>query len=277
MMIGARFHSRALFAAALVVLIATNLLVLGGVAVNRSGTPSSRLTLTERELGLGHRVPAENSGLSLHLSWRILPRIKGEEIAGHWGPPDWFDADKLTDLGYDVAELIRLKESGKYSWDTLSKEVYIVLELEGAPYREALRRAQLNVDGAAESELEAARRRLQRERKQMSRLFAIDAGLDPTALRRRYGDRQRYLIAKGLVVPSCSSAEGKLTLSGRIRRLSVEQIHVPLDRRRVFDLLPSGYEGEADAVRGPRYQVTLAYGKRFEPWIAAGAPLDEAP
>jgi hypothetical protein len=277
MKIGAQFYSRVLFVVALILLIAVNALVLGGVAVNRSGAPDSRLTLSEREVGLAYRRIRENSGLSLRLSWRILPRDEKQAYTGHWGSPAWFDSDKLTALGYDVAELLRLEESGKYFWDTLSREVYIVLELGGAPYREALRRAQLKVDATPESELDAAKRKLQREQRQMSRLFAIDAGLDPIDLRQRYGDRQRYLIAKGQVVPSFLTRKKKRVVTGRIRKLSIEKIYVPLKWHQVFESLPPKNDWKADRIGGPRYQVRLAYGQRFEPWIETVAPLDEAP
>lgn len=277
MKIGAKFYSRGLFVVALILLIAANALVLGGVSANRSGAPESLLTLSEREVGLAYRRFRENSGLSLRLSWRILPRDEKEAYTGPWASPAWFDADKLTALGYDVAELLRLEESGKYFWDSLSKEVYIVLELGGEPYREALRRAQIQFDADAERDVEAAKWKLQREQNQMSRLFAIDVGLDPSALRQRYGGRQRYLIAKGQVVPNFASHKKKRVVSGRIRRLSIEKIYVPLKWHRVFDSLPPKNDWKTNKIGGPRYQVRLAYGQRFEPWIEAVAPLDEAP
>jgi hypothetical protein len=277
MKLDAKFQSRALFAVALILVVAANAIVLGMVAVNRSGAPQSRLALSEREVGLAYRRIRENSGRSLHLSWRILPRDEKEAYTGPWGTPAWFDADKLTELGYEVANLLRLEESGKYRWDTLSKEVYIVLELGGAPYREALRRAQLIYDAESERDLDAAKRKLQREQKQMSRLFAIDAGLDPADLRRRYGDRQRYLIAKGQVVPSFSTHKKKRDVAGRIRKLSIERIYLPLKWHRVFDALPPKNDWKTNEIGGPRYQVRLAFGKRFEPWIEAVAPLDEVP
>jgi hypothetical protein len=276
MKIGALSRSRVLFAVALLLLIAVNALVLGGVAVNRSGAPESQLTLTEREAGLAYRRFRENSGRSLQLSWRVLPRDEKEAYTGPWSSPAWFDADKLAALGYDVAELLRLEKSGKYYWDTLSKEVYIVLELGGAPYREALRRAQLIYDADRGGDLDAAKRRLQREHKQMSRLFAIDAGLDPTELRRQYRDRQRYLIAKGQVVPSFATDQKQTVVTGLIRRLSTERIYVPHKWHRLFDALPPKDNWKTGGIGGPRYQVRLAYGQRFEPWIETVAPLDRA-
>jgi hypothetical protein len=274
MKIGAKFNSHVLFVVALILLIAANALVLGGVSANRSGAPGSRLTLSEREMGLAYRRFRENSGLSLRLSWRILPRDEKEAYTGPWVSPAWFDADKLTALGYDVAQLLRLEESGKYFWDSLSKEVYIVLELGGAPYREALRRAQIQFDADAERDLDAAKRKLQREQNQMSRLFAIDAGSDPLELRQRYGDRQQYLIAKGQVVPSFSTHKKKRVVTGRIRKLSIEKIYVPLKWHQVFESLPPRNDWKTNKITGPRYQVRLAYGQRFEPWIEAVAPLD---
>jgi hypothetical protein len=272
MNLGAFLKNRALFMAAFALLMGVNLWVLAGVAANRSDPPEARLTLTERELGLRYGSRRENSGLSLQLSWRILPRIDGPSRVGNWGSPEWFDQKKLAELGYDLEALGRLRESGNYYRQSQSTEAYIVLQLGGAPYREALRRAQLKHEGSPEGDAQAAKQRLEREREQLSRLFAIDAGLDPAALRRRYGDRQRFLIAKGQIEPRFSAVEERVEVSGRIRRLSIETLHVPLKLARVFESPSSNGDGRLAKDGGRRYQVELAYGKRFEPWIVSVQP-----
>jgi hypothetical protein len=275
MTIGTKLYSRGLFVVAFLVLIATNALVLKRVAANRSGTPESQLTLTERELGLGYRVFEENSGLSLHLSWRTVSRDE-RDSHGYWRSPEWFDARKLAALGFNLE---RFEGDGGYNpqyKEAIPKEVYLVLELGGAPYQASVWRAQTRLDTAAPDDREDRERELGRERRESSRLFAIDAGLDPLTLREAYGDRQRYLIARGLVEPRNVSYEEKKEVGGYIKKLSIEKVHVPLELRPFFEGLPARTSYDKDLIRTPRYQVTLAYGKRFEPWIVAVKSMDEA-
>jgi hypothetical protein len=274
MKIGASFYSRALFAVALVVLIATNVFVLVGVSANRSGPQESRLTLSERELGLSYRVNKENSGLSLNLSWRTLPR-KRDDNYSYWRSPGWFDRQKLVELGFNVEGLSGPGGDDVYAKMPIPKEVYIVLELEGAAYRESLQRAQTRYDAAAPDELDEKKRKLRFERWDNSRLFAIDAGLDPMDLRKVYGDRKRFLIAKGVVAPRNIYAEDKEDVGGYIKRLSIEKIHVPLKLRTFFDGLPAKVASGKDEIIGPRYQAELAYGSRFEPWIVSVESFDD--
>lgn len=288
MKIGSSFYSRALFAVALVVLIATNVFVLASVSTNRSGTPEAQLTLSERELSIPYWISAENSGLGLRLQWRALPREVNDDGYSNWRSPLWLDAEKLASLGFDVDRYLSDEAEGVDTKQPIPKEVYIVLELDGTPYREALQRAQLTfAEKVAEmgpnradvnqgQKLERAEEELLRAKKEKSRLFAVDAGLDPVDLRGRHGDRQRFIIAKGLVQPSVTSYPKKHAVVGYIKKLSIEKIHVPLKLRPFFENLQAAdlNTTNRDAIRGPRYQVKLAYGHRFEPWIVSVEALD---
>jgi hypothetical protein len=60
--------SRALFLLGFFMIVATNIVVLSGVASNRSGNPESEVILTERELQLPYKIHEENSGLTLSTS-----------------------------------------------------------------------------------------------------------------------------------------------------------------------------------------------------------------
>jgi hypothetical protein len=287
MKIGARFFSRALFAAAFLLLVATNTFVLYGVASNRSGPGEARLVLSERELGLPSWVHDADSGLALHLAWRALPSDDGDSQYPNWRSPHWLDRQKLLALGFEMDPHRANDENGGAQHKrAVSKEVYIVLELDGPSYKEMLRRAEMAVDAASgqytegsmdeaqRKDLEHAEADLERERREKTRLFAIDAALDPVALRARYGDRGRFIIARGRVKPTYTQYGRSQKVVGSIERLSVTKIHVPRDMRAFFEALPPTLDGGM-AAKAPRYQVELAYGSRHEPWIVSVSPTAE--
>jgi uncharacterized protein DUF4824 len=171
-------------------------------------------------------------------------------------------------LGFDVATVRRRVNRQS------SKEVLLVMELDGPAYREALERTRrytaheqtLLEANAGSKEFEEraknARRILESEERENSRLFAVDAGLDATALRAQYPDRAHYAIVRGQVQPMVFGSDKAARLRGYVERLSVSQINVPLQFRRVF-------ERESRPEQTLRFEVTIAYGKRFEPWIVA--------
>jgi hypothetical protein len=271
-------------------ILAANAVALGGAAWNRSGDPESTLRLSERELRVvGEPVlDRENSGMALRLRWRTLPRRAGPEDEFHGlgyaygGPPKWLDGSKLAELGFDTA---RKRVPGGREHDAIpAKEVFLVLELDGAAYQAALERArqdsqrakaaQAGKAGARDPEGESKRaaERLRREESTSSRLFVIDAGLDAGALRARYPDRARHSIVRGQVRPywdTQSDATGALV--GQVVGPSVGKINVPLEFQ---PLLANAGEralrGEEDA-QPPRREITVAFGRRLEPWITAVA------
>jgi len=123
----------------------TNAAVLGSVWYNRSGTPDSTLTLTERELGSSYSYwqGGENSGLDLNLSWRMeQPRPLGNAPASvYFGAEgDWLDAAKLTELGIKVHERSPSTGTGAAFSSSLPADVLLVLEMDGAAYRRTLER-----------------------------------------------------------------------------------------------------------------------------------------
>lgn len=274
--------SRGLFMLGFLLLAATNGVVLFGVASNRSGEPEALLTLTERELDLSYHVYEDNSGLALRLSWRALGL---ENLSGYsgWRNPRWLNTQKLEELGFKVVD--DRDRHGRAGYDrVLPKEVFIVLELGGEPYRKALKRA-VKVyerekdmipdtldDKGVGARMEQAERRLERERFEATRLFAIDAGLDAGALRRKYKDQRRYIITKGLVKPGYRHGSSTEEGLGYILRLSVEEIHVPLEHKQIFTSIPGEYGSRKSKMESLRYEVRLAYGQRLEPWIVSVKP-----
>ena len=91
-----------------------------------------------------------------------------------------------------------------------------------------------------------------------SRLFVIDAGIDLLKLRATYPDRTRYAIVHGLIRPSTMREKHETRIGGYISELGVEHINVPLNYRQIFDTAAP-------------YEVTVAFGKRLEPWITGAS------
>ena len=279
--------SRGLFVIGFVILVATNIVVLSGVASNRSGNPEAQITLSERELQLPYRVYEENSGLTLRLAWRTLGKNEDDNNYSDWRSPAWFSAEKLKELGFIIDNYLSSKDSVNFYKQPIPKEVFIVLENNGEPYREALRRAEVafekekglfklnSGDKKLRDNLKNAEKRLERERITESRLFAIDAGLDPKKLREKYNDRTRFIVTKGLVKPRYDYGNKKKDVIGYITKLSMESILVPLKHRQMFDAVPVKDKSKQNEIRRPRYKVELAYGSRLEPWFVSVRQMDD--
>jgi hypothetical protein len=267
---------RLLPAAGLALIVLTNAVALGGVAWNRSGEPDSHLALDERELGMSWRSArpdSENSGLSLDLRWRCLPAPmpRRHGIANYDSDaPAWLDATKMGELGFDVhaSELAPPFDRSPRRREHLAREVWLVLELDGPAYRQALAERAKEAEAAASQPAPTASERMpQRAPEDVedhgSRLFAIDAGLDRDALRARHADRTKVAIVRARVSPRLDR-DGAID-SGRIDALSIEQVNVPLRLRPVFD----GLETEGYTSRPHhRFEATVDFGRRAEPWMA---------
>lgn len=271
-------RTRALLAGSgLIVLV--NALILAGAAYNRSGEADSRLQLSERELSPTYGRSwslHENDHASLGLVWRILP-AQDKEFADYpgvhnfGGTPAWFDENKLQALGLQLPAATGSEQNWR---GHRQREVILVLEYDGPTYQQALTRAR--AAHAEENRLlaanpdkkefvqrsQTAQKRLESEENENSRLFVIDAGLDAAALRARYAERDRYLLARGRVSAYLqpSADPSRPTRQGSIDRLSIQEISVPVE-------LQPALRAQPDRNNRPRFQATLAVGKRLEPWL----------
>jgi hypothetical protein len=267
--------SRTLLAGSALILL-TNAVVLFGVSSNRDDTPESQLKLTQRELQISTwNVGRDNSGITLRLNWRFeMTEQKNYDYgvySGQWGLPAWLDKAKMAELGFDVDKLAVPSEHGRRHREQLSREVLLVLELDGQAYQHQLRRVREYAENER-TQLEAipnseehkrrtksAEQNLLQEQNNNSRLFVIDAGLDLRKLRATYPDRSRYSIVHGLIRPNTMSSEkNEVRIGGTISDLYGGLINVPFERRHVFN-------------NSAPYEVTVAYGKRLEPWIVAAS------
>ena len=271
-----RLSSRILFILGFILLVATNILVLSGVAINRSGEPDCQVTLTERELNLPIKKNKENSGLTLKLQWRALGEFNASRYYQYNRRPFWFNAAKLEELGFNINKIKRSKGNNRRVV-SIPKEVFIVLEYNGGSYNEAVKRAEAFLekketlfnsnpgDERLRKDHKIAQDQLERERRANSRLFVIDAGLEADRLREKYSDRTRFIIAKGLVKPM--SDYNKKSVAGFISKLSISSINVPLEHRKIFESIPARNRYNNGIQKSPRFEATLIYGSRLEPWI----------
>ncbi len=271
---------------ALLLLLAINAFVLAGVALNRSGTPEATIMLTEREQPLAYNYRHdENTGVSLRLNWN--------KHNGEW---DWFDNDKLTELGFDDNFLNFAEHRDRY-YRALPIKTYVVLEYEGRAW-EAYREDQLEEIAKlptqvakGKMEQDAADRRkkeLEVSLRLASRLFAVDVGADAAALRNRYPETEHYLITPGQVravvnwVSNKDNEKSEPKLSGRIDQILTETIHVPRQHHTILEKLPSDerlYAGNHyynnDGKKRVHYQVRLNFGQRYEPWVESIEELQD--
>ncbi len=287
----------------IVIVLATNAFILVGVARNRSGEPDARIELTERELGLPfeweERIGSENTGLALRLRWNV----RGSDH-GYVGGPEWFDERKLEELGFDCSVPVTEPQAADRYGRMLTRETYAVLEHDGDSWKEWLATREAEIDDRARKverreetakSLEEDRTSLERSRRTMSRLFLIDVGNDPAALRTRHPDKGHIIIAPALVrllfipkthVPENRSAPDKpAKVRGSIVQILVSEMHVPRAMRRFLDEVRADPKAElvqrtisvpyvAPEDREPRYAATLQYGRRYEPWVVDVRPLE---
>lgn len=258
--------SSKLFAAAFALLILTNIVVLLGIYLNRSGDTTSEAILTQRELEVPYSMRKENNSIFLKLVYRSINKSK----FSHEG--NWLNIAKLKELGFDTDKYLIYKKNISRP----SKEVFIVLEYDGESYKRSLKLAEetfarkealYSADKSKQRAYKNAKNALAREQTSASRLFAIDAGLDYDILRQKYANKANFIIVKGLVKISNSYKE-KITY-GYIQQLHIQKINLPYEFKYLLkDVKPIDKYNTKQNIY-PNYKVEVKYGSRYEPWISS--------
>ena len=254
-----------LFILGFFVFVGTNIFVLSGVIYNRSGKPVTVIKLTERELQMPYWKNDENSGLALRFKWRTVDQNQ------------WFNEEKLRKLGYNVKKYSDYDEYKKYRKASVPKKVYIVFEYNGSKYKEAVKRAEINLEKENNAiktgieknsnDFEKAEKNLKNVKDYWTRLYSIDVGLDVNKLREKYNEPGKFIVVPGTAKIRYNYRDDKKEAYGYVSGISVVNIHVPLEFRKTFDSLSGKKKWDRYKPIPPRYKVKLAYGKRFEPWI----------
>jgi uncharacterized protein DUF4824 len=274
----------------------TNAVALGGVAWNRSGAPESELKLSQREMHEGYtsRYDWEAAGSVMTLRWRVYSSEFDDLYyyyeGSYGGRVDWLDEAKLAALGFDVSKQPDPLRESRRRARILPKEALIVLELDGPAAQKALQRARERAaseaaKAAAEQDkakpeqknrARMAAESLKREETSNTRLFAVDAGLDAAALRAKYPDRSRYAIVRGKIrawPPAEAGREKDRRWRGYVESLDSPRVNLPLEFRRQAGLALRGVSPVGPTEQGLRYEVTVAFGNRLEPWVTAVSVL----
>lgn len=269
-------------------LVLTNIIVLAGVASNRSGEPIASLKLTERELSLPYynsSISKENSGLALKLNWNIAPpEPLGSTYSRYnlknYGTPNWLTKQKIKELGIDIENKVAdlKKQSSRYQ-KLASKDVIIVLEHNGEAFQKIINKAEKDIQHYRNSakvnkDDEALQKKLKRHEDSLtklktteSRLIAIDAGRSLETLKQKYTDSSKYLMLRGEIKLTWSNKK----LKARIKQLFVSSVHVPLPYSKALSEMASDRKkGGGEKVE---YEVELVVGKRLEFWVGGVALL----
>jgi hypothetical protein len=270
---------------AIALVLATNAVVLLGIARNRSGAEST-LVLTEREAYL-QRAGREDTGLSLSVRW---------QDGTDWNERGWFGRETLAAVGFDVSvpvDDLQEDDAPTFYRDRLSRPALVVYELEGGAWRrwrDARERqhAEMREEGRDDESVREVESFHANRMAAESRLFAIDAGRDADDLRERYPDRDRYAIVPSRVSIGVQTRRdpdtGKLAerwLAGTVHGPLVGQLHVTPRFRPALEPLADDWQRDSVSMpepipdtggRGapdgaPRFEVAVSWGTRGEPWI----------
>ena len=279
---------------AIALIVLTNIVVLAGVAYNRSGEPDATVQLTERELNWQKRwdlTDKEDTGLYLTLKWNMPGYYK---YSWKHRRDTWLNQKKLAELGFNTDFPLKDKRASRYYSRQLPRQAYVVLEFNGDAYQNWLKEARKRIKEIKQELIEEKKekkknilekniRDIERKMVTQSRLFAIDAGRDTQALRKQYPDQSKTIITPAVFDISMHytprkkgpyKSPKKPYLSGWVREISTPEIYVASDYRSFF-ISDIKTHTETYLPRDkplsdlePRYQVTLNYGQRYEPWIA---------
>jgi hypothetical protein len=245
---------RSLVLAAAVLVLVANAWVVVSAWRNRGDTPGGTVELTERELRL-LPVSGDSTAVLLELRWGVASNEPDDD-----GAPAWLDAAKLQEVGFSCRVPVASSHAADHYNSMPPALLHVVLEFDG----------------------ESARKT---GRNQASRLVVVDVGRDARQLRSKYPDTARHLISRGVVQPFLKKQNNhekrplpQPRLSARIQRVLPQLIFVPPPHSSVLQGLrrrPGSTQERGDL--GPRYAVTVSWGRCYEPWVRSIRLLPAVP
>ena len=239
MKLSIKLESKHLFIFSFLLVVVVNLLILYRVYDNRTSTPDSVVTLTQRELSLPYSKFYEDGGYEhnkirfFHINWRIY-----STNGYYFNSPTCLDSDKLKELGFDIDRYMKNDQI------SIPRDAYVVLEVNSSLYKK-----EIGIIG---------------NHYQSSRLYVIDAGIDRYELRDKFPQRDKYIILKGVINTQYTYTEKKKDgIKGYIESLSVTNIHIEQKYHKILLDLFENKKSEQIV----EYKVKVAFGSRLEPYI----------
>jgi hypothetical protein len=252
-----------LFALAFLILIISNLVILFRVYLSHSSPPTTQITLTQRELRLPYKNK-QDSSIYLRISYRVSTT---DTSCYNQNNPKWLDTKLLKKLGFNIDQYTDLK----YNKTIMPRKVFVVLQYGGVNYKNLLKNAKERVlkhqllyeknknNKSYKQHYEDAKIDLQNEQLYRSKLFVIDAGLNPKKLRQKYDDDQKFIIVGAIVsIYRYHNTKNKKKFYGFIKKLLIPKIYVPQKYHYIFD-----YKTKNKL----KYEVQLNYTNLYEPYI----------
>lgn len=256
------------FGWALGLILVANVVVMAGVYANRQGPPTSTMILSDREFNVLSSGRGESSGTTLQLRWHTPQDSDGKVLT----------RSRLVSIGFDEPEEKDIRDRDVFKV-LPSRVAFVVLEYGGRAWARMVEQRRADLAKAlvkARDDLvrKSLRDGFERFLHKSSRLVLIDAGINPDLLRERYPDRKHYLIVRARITAYWRYGLDPKTktrawhLGGHLTSLLPSTIHVP---RILSDRLMTEQKTRYGMRRLLRegVEVTLDYGRRYEPWVAA--------
>lgn len=226
--------------AAVLLVVAANLVPLGLWYWNGRGEPMATVDLSERELWIQRGTEAD------HAVWLRLQ-------ARHWGGTEpgarWADSARLVTVGFRPRQFSGEEEFLTLRRHPLRRPAWVLLRME-----EESTTVAGEVDGF------------------LSRLVPVALGTDPEALYRESGDRTTHIVLRGVVGLHATPQPDGDSLpawTADLRSLMPNTLHVPRSLLPVLErLAPEGRGAES-----PRYLVRVRMGRLHLPKVTGVFPV----
>lgn len=226
--------------AAILLVVATNLVPLGLWYWNGRGEPIATVDLSEREVWLDYGSETDRS---------VWLRIQYRYFGGSEPGARWADSTRLVAIGFRPRQFAGEEEFLTLRRPPLQRPAWVLLRL--ADDTEAMTEPGDTF---------------------LSRLVPVAVGTDPEALYRESGDRTTHLVMRGVVglyaspVPEGDSLP---SWTADLRSLMPNTLHVPKSLLPALErLAPQTRGGEA-----PRYLVRITMGRLHLPKVTGVFPV----
>lgn len=240
-----------LVVAALVLLLTVGALF-GAAAWNRSGDVQS-IRLTERELALPSRWPADDLDARLRFRWQARGEPQDARL--------WLPDIKLRELGFTTGVPAGAPEAVHFYGRSLPRLAWVAFELDGPAWKAIEQRRMMTAVAPTDRGVTPPRND--------SRLVPVDAAVSADTLRRRYAN------APVVVLPAVIGmryrnlpAEGP-SVWAEVTSLVAADVSIPAHLR---GRLPSARPSPTQSA--PRYEVELRVGRLGAVWVHDGRSIE---